>query len=192
MKSFMGVSIRNPFYSKKENILKAISLAKDFDEFLIFVVDFPYRLSLQAFENMSEKEAEKTALKEGKELKEFLINISKQFKNVKIVSWKEIESDNYKNLLLEIKDLEKRDEEFSKLIEGEFTGTIISKIEDNKNKKQLSINFIMEEIAMFVSLVMKGYDTRISKYSRSKSIDYFLKKKNLFIEHIRLSLFLGS
>jgi len=39
----MGVSIRHPFYAKKENILKAIDLAKDFDEFLIFVVDLPYR-----------------------------------------------------------------------------------------------------------------------------------------------------
>lgn len=45
-KAFMGISIRNPFYSKKEDILKAIDLAKNFDEFLIFVVGFPYRLSL--------------------------------------------------------------------------------------------------------------------------------------------------
>jgi|GEM_PF-2185133 len=85
-KAFMGISIRNPFYSNKENILKAVSLAKDFDEFLIFVVDYPYRLSLQAFDNLSESEAEKVALKEGAELTKFLIRITKPFNNVKISS----------------------------------------------------------------------------------------------------------
>lgn len=57
-KAFMGISIRNPFYPKKENILKAIDLARDFDKFLIFVVDFPYKLSLQAFKGLEEQEKE--------------------------------------------------------------------------------------------------------------------------------------
>ena len=185
-KAFMGISIRHPFYAKKENILKAINLAKNFDEFLIFVVYFPYRLSLQAFKNMTEQKAKEIVLKEGSELRKFLINITKQFKKIRIASWNELISENYHKLLFEVKDLERKDKEFSRLVEGEFTGTVISKLERSVKKKQLSKDFIMEEIAMFASLALRGYSTRISKYSRSKSIDYFLKRKNKNLKHIQI------
>ena len=182
----MGISIRHPFYTKKENILKAIDLAKDFDEFLIFVVDFPYRLSLQAFKNTPEQEAEKIVLKEGEELKKFLKNTTKQFEKVKINSWNELVDENYYKLLSEVKNLEKEDKEFSKFIEGEFTGTIISKLGKSVEKKRLSKDFIIEEIAMFALLALRGFSTRISKYSRLKCIDYFLKRKNKNLEHIQI------
>jgi len=182
----MGVSIRHPFYAKKENILKAIDLAKDFDEFLIFVVDLPYRLSLQAFKNISEQEAEKIALREGEELMRFLIHTTKQFRGVKISSWKESIDKNYYKLLSEVKVLEKKNKQFSRLVEGEFTETIVSKLRKNIKKRELSKNFIMEEIAMFASLVLRGFSTRISKYSRSKSIDFFLKGKNKNLDHIQI------
>ncbi|MDD5254186.1 MAG: hypothetical protein PHG05_03755 [Candidatus Nanoarchaeia archaeon] len=186
IKAFMGVSIRNPFYSKKENILRAIELAKDFDEFLIFVVDHPYRLSLQAFNGIPEKIAEKTSLEEGEELKKFLINISSNSAKIKICSWKELEAENYKRILTEVKNLENKDKKFSKLIEGEFTGTVISKVGNNLQKKELSKSFIMEELAMFISLIEGGYSIRISKYSQSKSVNYFIGKRNLSLKHIRL------
>ena len=186
IKAFMGISIRNPSYSKKENILKAIELAREFDEFLIFVVDYPYRLSLQAFSDIPEKIAEKTALKEGKDLRRFLVNISNHLEKVKISSWKELEEENYKRGLAEIEDLEKKDSEFSQLIEEEFTGTVVSKVGNNKHKKELCKHFIMEEIAMFVSLAYRGYSLRISKYSQSKSIDYFLKRKSLSLNYIKI------
>jgi len=186
-KVFMGVSIKNPFYAKEENILRAINLAKDFDEFLIFVVDFPYRLSLQAFKNSTAEEAQRNVLKEGAELKRFLINKTKQFKNVKINSWNELIDENYCRLLLEIQDLEKNDKKFSQLVEGEFTGTVISKLGQDFEKKRLSKDFIMEEIAIFSSLAVKGFSKRISKYPKSKSVDYFLKRKNIYLDHIQIN-----
>jgi len=185
-KAFMGISIRHPFYSKKENILKAIDLAKDFDEFLIFVVDFPYRLSLQAFNSLAQEEAKEMALRDGNELRKFLINTTKQFEKVRVSSWNELVSESYHKLLSGVKKLENKDKKFSKLIEGEFTGTVVSKLGESIKKKKLSKNFIMEEIAMFASLTLEGYSTRISKYSRSKSIDYFLKIKNKNLEHIQI------
>lgn len=185
-KAFMGISIRNPFYSKKENILKGVELTKSFDEFMIFVVDYPYRLSLQAFEELEEQEAERIAFREGEQLRKFLIEITKQFEKVKISSWKELMNEDYHKLLSEVKELEKIDKEFSNLVEGEFTGTIVSKVEGNKKKKQLSKDFIIEEIAMFSSLALRGFSTRVSKYSRSKSIDYFLKRKNKNLSHIQI------
>jgi len=186
IKAFMGVSLRNPFYSKKENILKAISLAKDFNEFLIFVVDSPYRLSLQAFNHMSLEEAEKISLKEGKELKLFLTKLTKKFKFVKISSFKELENEDYKNILSEIKELESQDKTFSELIKKEFTGTIISKLKGDKKKENLCMGFILEEVAMFCSLFNRGYSFRISKYPASKSIAYYLKNKPLLLKHIQL------
>lgn len=182
----MGVSIRNPFYSNEGNIIKAINLTKNFDEFLIFIVDYPYRLSLQGFDNLSLNKSETIALKEGIELKKFLINISKNYKNVIVRVWREIEDKDYNIFLKEIRELEKKDEKFSELVKGEFTETVIKKIFDNPNKEELSKEFIMEEIAMFCSLVLKGYKTRISKYERSKSVDYFLKIKNLSINHKKI------
>lgn len=182
----MGISIRNLFYSEKRNITKAITSIGDYDEFLIFVVDHPYRLSLEAFNNMEKEKAEDVALREGINLKKFLYSITKSFNKVKISSWKELEDQNYDTLLLAVKNLERNDKEFSKLIQGEFTETITSKIQNDNNKRQLSKNFIMEEITMFASLVYRGYTTRISKYSRSKSLDYFLKSKYLSVNHIQL------
>ncbi|MDO8741160.1 MAG: hypothetical protein Q7J54_06325 [Candidatus Woesearchaeota archaeon] len=183
-KAFMGVSIRNPFYSKEENILKAIKLADGFDEFLIFVVDNPYRLSLQAFKDIPPKEA----LKEGTDLKNFLTKISKPFEKVKGSYWSELEDDEYKKSKIEVKNLERRSSEFSKLIEDEFTGTVLSQLNKTKEsyeqKKELCKEFIIEEVTMFISLFYKSYKTRISKYERSKTIDYFLKTKGLAMNHI--------
>ena len=187
-KAFMGISIRNPFYTKKENILKAIDLAKDYDEFLIFVVDIPYRLSLRAFKNLSEEQALSIALKEGSDLINFLNNISKKFTDVKVISWKELEDDNYKRFLIKAKKLEKKDPKFSGLLEREFTGAVLDKLSGNesKEKEKLCKDFIIEEVAMFSSLSYRDYNTRISKYTRAKSIDYFLKTKNLFLNHIQI------
>ncbi|MCK4553689.1 hypothetical protein KAU19_01880 [Candidatus Parcubacteria bacterium] len=166
--------------------MKAIVLAKNFDKFLIFVVDFPYRLSLQAFNDSSQEEAKEIALRDGNELKNFLINTTKQFEKVRISSWNELVNESYCKLLSEVKALENKDKKFSKLIEGEFTGTVASKLGESIEKRKLSKNFIMEEIAMFASLTLKGFSTRVSKYSRSKSVNYFLKTKNKNLEHIQI------
>ena len=190
-KAFMGISIKNPFYSRKENIIKAINLAKDFSEFLIFPVDYPYRLSLEVFEGISGEEAKSIVLEEGKRLIKFLIRISKPYKNIRISSWKELENKEYDMLLKKVEELEEADIRFSNLIKEEFTGTIINRIkelpkEDYKRNERLCKKFLMEEIAMFSYLVFSGYSTRISKYSRSKAIDYFLKNKKRNLVHIQL------
>ena len=182
----MGVSLRNPFYSKKKNILKAVNLAKDFDEFLIFVVDSPYELSLQAFNNLPKKEAEKIISKEGGDLKNFLIKVTKRFKFVKVSSFQKLKDEDYRNLLSEMKELSQKNTFFLDLIKKEFTGNIFSKINNDKEKEKLCIEFILEEIALFCSLVKKGYKTRISKYSISKSIEYYLNNKNLTLNHLQI------
>ena len=75
------------------------------------------------------------------------------------------------------------------MIEGEFSGTVIKGLSKNKNikGKELSKDFIMEEIAMFSSLTCRDYSTRISKYKNSESISFFLKRKNLYLKHIQLN-----
>jgi hypothetical protein len=186
IRAFMGISLRNPFYSKKENLLKAINLAKDFDELLIFVVDSPYRLSLQAFNNLSSQEARKIMLKEGKELKSFLIKLTNKFNFVKISSFDELVNEDYKIILSEMRKIKDHDETFLGLIKKEFTGTIISKLNGDKEKENLCIEFILEEVAMFCSLLNQGYSVRISKYPASKSIDYYLKNKFLSLKHIQI------
>jgi len=191
-KAFMGISIRNPFYSKKDNILKAISLAKNFSEFIIFPVDYPYRISLEVFDNLDKKEALGLALKEGEELTRFLSNLSKSFPYVRVRFWKELESKEYQEFLKEIIKLENKDENFSGLILNEFSGKINEELkelpkENYLRNSRLCKEFIMEEIAMFSYLTSIGYTTRISKYNKSKAIDYFLLKKGLSLNHLKLT-----
>lgn len=189
----MGVSIKNPFYLKKENILQAIQYAINFDEFLIFVVDYPYRLSLQALKNKPLKnDVIQSILQEGEELKRFLLRISKSFNNVKIFSWQELENKKYNTYLIEIKQLEKQNSKFSKSIQDDFTGIVVKRLKKLSTKKELKEKlslckqFLIEELAMFLLLISEGYTTRVSKYPRSKSLDYFIQRKNFSINHIQI------
>jgi len=185
-KAFMGVSIRHPFYADRENILHAIELAKNFDSFLTLVVDYPYRLSLQALEKISADNAVKVALAEGEQLKEFLIGVSNSFTTVKVFTWQKLKINSYIIWLERTKSLLKQDQDFYKLLQGEFTDTVATKIGDDRHARDLSIEFLAEEVAMFAALADDGYSTRISKYSRSKSLDYLLQRYGKSIDHIQL------
>lgn len=183
---FLGISLTSPYY-KKKNILSYIEFGiKNFEKFMLFPVDIPYRYNYIVFEGLSEKDAYAKAKKLGDDLERYLYKILRNIsveKEIKILRWEDLIKNEkalrilnyFEKLIYESKELnedirnhilEQSPHIEKRLLNNKKIGNF-----NIKTQRKTLYRFLMDEIAMFIFIQeFLGYKIRLSGYPESNII----------------------
>jgi len=179
---FLGVSILHKFFSKKNMGFYFEWCSKQFDEFVIILMDDPDKYNFQIFKGMNEKDALEHARKISDQLKRGYekclrdLNIS----NIKILQFRDFTKDKkYKAILQEINNSHESNKEFAKDLNHLMDIGIGGKIEelpyDKKGigeARRILINYIIEELTSIIYFSENHYPIELDP-----TIEFITKKR---------------
>lgn len=179
---FLGVSILHKFFSKKNMKFYFDWCSKQFDEFVIILMDDPDKYNFQIFKNMNEKDALEHARKISDELKRGYEKVLRDLdiSNIKILQLRDLIKDKkYVAILQEVNNYFESNKEFAKDLNKLMDIGIGGKIEelpyDKKEieeKRRILINYIIEELASILYLTENHYPIELDP-----TIEFTTKKR---------------
>jgi tRNA-dependent cyclodipeptide synthase len=194
---FMGISLRNDFFSKK-NMREYIQWGSEmFKEFAILIMDYPDNYSLQIFKDLDEKKAMDKARELSKEKKIAFERVieSLQVENVKLLQFKDFyDESQYNKILALVEKMSRSDTFFCDSLQFMFTSAIGNKLEElfsikniaegamRSNIRNLLMHYVFEEFSSLVYLTEKGYSIEIDPYEEfyTKKLLYERRFPDLF------------
>ena len=176
---FMGISIRNKFFSHKNLEPYFVWASEYFKEFTILLMDDPDRHNYILFSNNPPEEAITKARRMGEDkrigYKKILKNLG--ITNIKIIRFVEFENekiytDSLKSLFLETTKSTELKEDLVKVLERGIGGKIMEFAHaNNLSKEQVSelidnlLSYVIEELAATIYLTETGSPIEIDPYA---------------------------
>ena len=160
--AFMGLSLgKKLFYDKKFIKSFASFLNDNFDESFLLIADLPKKYNLIAIDGLSESEAQNKIIIASREMRIFLERTLKEFDNVKVKSYCELQDENYLHNLNLLKEAYKQNKEFREQIRKDVEDFIRLPINKEKILKRgfsieeaidISLNYRLDELAILLSI----------------------------------------
>ncbi len=172
---FMGITIRNRFFTK-ETMLEYIRwCSNQFNEFVIFLMDDPDQYNLMVFKELKKKQALEKARNISDYTKSALRKIlnGQQMRNIKILQFRDFNNDPlFLRISLIVKKLIRNDKVFKDSLYTLMETIVGKKINDFIQKKKLSgekierikkilFRYTTEEIVAVIYFTEKGYPIEI-------------------------------
>lgn len=180
--AFLGVSIRNFFFSKKTMRAYFIWASKQFKELVVLLMDDPDKYNLIALKGMDEMSALKTARNMSDDTKSAYTKIIRDLRveNIRIVQFRDFINDpKYMAFAKKVKDFYTADKKFQKAIYEEMCANVEKKIkhlteEERQVAEQILVKYMYEETVPMLYFTNFGYPIEIDPHRE------FIVKKTLY------------
>jgi len=205
---FIAVSLNNPFFYGEKLKLLLEFISRKFDNCLIIIADVLYRYNIEIIEGLIGNEAIEKAKEIGKKSELEFISLIAEFEKKKftINHWQDFtNNDSFSSTLMQLKQMYSNNQRFNKSIcntANEFITRLIRKsgeLDTPIDKAlQLSVEFILEEMAVYNIVSSKGYyvdiypgtylpilqDISLGKFSDAP--EYLKRKINVEVKSVRI------